>query len=154
MNQIYNRISLSILKESLEQKMSNENWKFSKEVHNRCLELLPHTSDCILHRFNDYFQGQYQFYELNKCQGRFGCDFINYDNVNGLSFVEYNNNLQLNIPCSYENVNYDLQQTNNQEVVLINKEYTWYRPNSIFELIYENIISTNEMKYTLNHSVV
>ena len=145
---------MSILKDKFEENMANENWKFSSEVHNQYLELIPHTTDCIIHRFSDYFKGQYQFHELDKCQGRFGCDFINYDNVNRLSFQEYNYNLQLKIPCTYENYNND-PQTDNKEVVLINKKDTWYRPHSIFELIFENIISINdEMKNTLNQSVV
>ena len=73
MNIFSNRISLiSICKESLGQNMDNGNWKFSKELHKKCLELIPNTSYCIIHRFNEYFQGQYQFHELYKCQGRYG----------------------------------------------------------------------------------
>jgi len=154
MNQSYNRISLmSVLKERLGLNMVNGFWKFSKVEHNKCLELIPHTSYCIIHRFNEYFQGKYQFQELNKCQGRFGCDFINDFNVNRISFDEYNYKL-LNIPCYYENSNY-YHQANNYELHLIDQEHSLDQKNSIFEMISENILTIeDEMKYKLNQSVI
>ena len=110
--------------------------RLHEKLHIQNMEIKPHTSYCIVHRFYEFFRQRYDLEEIYKCKGRFGCDFVNYNDMNRL--VPYAYERLLNMPCAYFNISYTEEVTNIER----DEEYV-QTAYSMYQLVAEEFLYFN-----------